>query len=65
MGSLTGAKSEHFEGFVGVCVGVCVWGYVLSDALEGIKVGTGLQPIYGTGETLTQGLDGLADGAKK
>lgn len=34
--------------------------------LPGIKVDTGLQPIDGTdGETATQGLDGLADRAKR
>lgn len=34
--------------------------------VPGIKVDTGLQPIYGTdGETSTQGLDGLADRCKK
>lgn len=36
------------------------------DILPGIKVDTGLQPIFGAdGETSTQGLDGLSDRCKK
>lgn len=36
------------------------------DIIPGIKVDTGLQPIFGTdGETATQGLDGLGDRCKK